>query len=143
MERAVVVGGDAGRQRALGDEPVVDGPPPRLAVEVRAHAARQEAQPVGETVDGAVRVGDPALEPAERPGRHPGHDDARLPGLAQDGVDPVRPPDREHVDGVPAAHVDDVLREQVGSHVAPVPREERQVRRARPLGRERGVEATM
>ena len=75
--------------------------------------------------------------PTSRP--HPHH--TRLPGLAQGGVDAVRPPDREHVDGVPAAHVDDVLREQVGSQVAPVARDERQVRRTRPVGREGGVEA--
>ena len=141
MERAVVVGGDAGRKDALRDEAAVDRPAARLAVEVRAHAPREQAESVGEPVDASIGVGDPALEPAQRPGRHAGHHHARLPGLAQDRVDAVRAPDREHVDGVPAADVDDVLGEQVGAHVAPVAREERQVGRARTLRRERGVEA--
>ena len=139
VERAVVVGGDARRKRALRDEPAVDRPPARLAVEVRAHAPREQAEAVGEPVDAAVRVGDPAFEPAQRPGRHPGHHHAGLPGLPQDRVDPMRAPDRQQVDGVPAADVGDVLSQQVSPHVVPVPRRAAGATRV-PLGRERGVE---
>jgi len=61
---------------------------------------------------GAEGVGGPALEPANAAGRRARQDDARLPGLAQDLVDAVHLPHRDHVGHRAPADEDDVLRQQ-------------------------------
>ena len=81
-----------------------------------AVAERQQAQalhPARRAVEAGHRLG----EPAERPGGEAAEDDAPLPGLAQDRVDPVRPPDAEQADDAAAADVDQVLGEQVRAQV--------------------------
>ena len=63
-----------------------------LARVVDRVAPRQQPQPLdalGRAVEGAHALG----EPAKRAGREPAEDDAAAPRLAQDLVDPVRPPD--------------------------------------------------
>ena len=76
---------------------------------------------------GAERVGHARLEPADHPRAAAGEDDALLPGLAQDRVEPVDAPDREHVRGVAAADPDHVLGERQLPEVLRRPREELEV----------------
>ena len=83
-----------------------------LRLVVDAVAERQQAQaldPPRRAVEAGHRLG----EPAERAGREAAEDDPRFPGLAQDLVDPVRPPDAEQADHAAAADVDQVLGEEV------------------------------
>ena len=82
-------------------------------------------------------------EPAERAGREAAEDDARLPGFAQDRVDPVRPPDPEQADHAAAADVDQVLGEQVLAQVLGplLAAEEGDVAGLAAIGREGAVEA--
>ena len=75
----------------------------------------------------------PALDAAQH--------DALLPRLAQDDVEPVRPPDRQQARRVAAADVDDVLREHERAQVGDGALEQREVRRlAVVVGREHAEE---
>src|SRR5206468_1237399 len=60
----------------------------------------------------AERVGDAVLEPADHPGAAAAEHDALLPRLAEDRIEAVDAPDREHVRRVAAADPDDVLLER-------------------------------
>src|SRR5262245_27073073 len=90
--------------------------PPAAALVVDAVAEREEAeaaQPRRLAVEAADRLG----KPAERAGRETAEDHAGFPGLAQDRVDPVRPPDPEQADDTAATDVDQVLGEEVAAQV--------------------------
>ena len=107
-----------------------------------AVAERQQAEPL-DPLRRAVEAADRLGEPAERAGREAAEDDARLPGLAQDRVDPVRAPDAEQADDAAAADVDQVLGEQVAAQVLGplLAAEERDVAGLAAVGREGAVEA--
>ena len=88
----------------------------------------------------AERVGHARLEPADHPGAPAGEDDAGFPGLAEDPVEAVHAPDREHVRRVAAADEDDVVRERELAQVCGRPRIERERRDiCGELGRDRTV----
>src|SRR5207244_12727024 len=101
--------GEPGRKLARLDEAAIRRPALRLAVVVRAVAAREEAEAAQRRELVAKGVGHAGLEPADRAGAAPSEDDPALPRLPQDRVDTVHAPDREHVRGVPTADVDDVV----------------------------------
>ncbi len=124
-----VVAGEAAGEGAVGDEALVEGAALRLGVVVRAEASRQHPEAVGVGAQpGAEGVRGPALEPADAAGRRAGQHDARVPGLAQDLVDPVHAPHRDHVGHRAAADEDDVLRQEEVLGVLDVRhREQRQV----------------
>ena len=65
----------------------------------------------------AEGVGGAAHVPAQRAGRHTAQDDAGLPALVQDAVEPVRAPHRQQVGHAAAADPDDVLAQQVAADV--------------------------
>ena len=99
-----------------------------------------------EALDAARRAVEPGhrlLEPAQRARREAAEDDAGLPRLAQDLVDPVRPPDPEQADHAAAADVDQVLGEEVLAEVlgALLAAEERDVAGLAAAGRKGPVEA--
>ena len=140
-ERGAVVGRVAGGQDALRHQALVVRSSGRLAVVVRGVAAGHEAEPAGQRGQALPeRIGRPGLEPAQRPGRLPGHHGPRFPGTPQRPVDAVDAPDREHVLRVAAADVDDVLLAQEGIDVVDGPVEQREVARLR-AAREGVVEA--
>ena len=120
MERAVVVGRDARREHALGDEAAVDRPPAGSPSKCGQMLPGSRPSPSASPSQRPVRVGDPAprTSTASRPtSRHittPASQASR-----RSGVDAVGAPDGEHVDRVAAADVDDVLGEQVVAQVAP------------------------
>src|ERR1035437_11010571 len=76
-------------------------------------------------------VRDAGFEPADHPGAPAGEQDARLPGFAEDLVEAVHAPDREHVRGVPSRDDHDVVRERELTHVLRRPRVEGQRRQLR------------
>ena len=117
------VGGVAARE-AVADEPVVDGPAALLVVVVRAEAAAEETEALHRRQLRAERVGDAVLEPADAAGARAREHDAPLPGAAEDRVEAVRAPDREHVGRVAAADPDDVVLEHERLEVVRRPREE-------------------
>ncbi len=111
VERRAVVG-RVPRAHAVAQEAVELVAPLGLGVVVRGEAPWQEAHaldPLGRVVVGGDRV----AEPAERASRKAAQDDARLPCLAHDLVDPVCLPHAEQADEAAAADVDQVLREEV------------------------------
>ena len=111
VQRGVVVCGVPGGEAVLHELPV-DGAPPLLAVVVGAGAPREQAEAVAHPLElRAERVGHAGLEPADHSGAHARQDRALLPRLAQQRVETVDAPDREHVRGVAAADDDHVLRE--------------------------------
>ena len=115
MKCDAVLDGESG-EHPVTNEAMVLGAPVGLGVVVDAVGVGQEAQtahPAWSSVEGAEGL----VEPAQRAGRGAAQDDAPPPGLAQDLVQPVRVPGAEHAHHVSAAHVDEVLREQVGREV--------------------------
>src|SRR5256714_7326831 len=140
VQADAVVGREAGRQLAPVDEATIGRAPPLLAVVVRTIASWQEAEALERRELDPERVGHAGLEPADRAGAHSREHDPTLPGLAEDPVDAVDAPDREHVRRVPAADVDDVLGEQEVTDVQPRPPEQLEMRRLGALS-ERLVEA--
>ena len=115
VQGGAVLGRVAGAH-PLAQEAVVGLAPVAAALVVDAVAERQQAEAL-EPFRCAVEAGHRLGEPAERAGGEAAEDDPRLPGLAQDLVDPVRPPDPEQADDAAAADVDQVLGEQVRAQV--------------------------
>src|SRR5439155_4027618 len=77
---------------------------------MRAHTPWQEAEPVAQVSQvEAEGIADRALEPAVHAGAHAAQHHAVVPCLAQRLVHAVHAPDGQHVRGVAAADVDDVL----------------------------------
>ena len=102
--------GRVARREAIADEPPVHRAPPLLAVVVRAGAPGKEAEPVAHPGElGPERVGHAGLEPADHPRAPAAEQHTGLPGLAQERVEAVHAPDREHVRRVAAADEDRVL----------------------------------
>jgi len=144
VQRHTVLGGEP-RAHAVGDKAVVLGAALRLGVVVDAVGVRQQAQPAHDprcAMEGAERL----LEPAQRAGRGSAQDDAAPPRFTQDRVQAVCAPGAEHAEHVAAAHVDQILAQQmcgevvldaIGALVAP---EQRQVA-SFTGGREAPVEA--
>ena len=142
-QRRGVVGRPPGREALLGHQPPVERAALVLAVVVRARAAGQEAEAVAQPGQPreVERVGRRGLEPAVHPRARPAQHDALLPRLAQDDVEPVRPPDRQQARRVAAADVDDVLREHERAQVGDGALEQPEVRRlAVVVGREHAEE---
>src|SRR5207247_2120426 len=103
---------------------------------MRAHTPRQEAEPVAQVSQvEAEGIADRALEPAVHAGAHAAQHHAVVPRLAQRLVHAVHAPDGQHVRGVAAADVDDVLiaDERPPLHAARGA-EQLQVRRLRAFG---------
>src|SRR5204862_5710460 len=94
VDADVVVRGDAARE-AVRVELRVDGAAAFLAVVVRSRAPGEKAETVHRGKFGPERIRDAVLVPADHPGAEAGEQDARLPRLAQDLVEPVQAPDRE------------------------------------------------
>ena len=98
---------------AFAHEPLVDGTTQHLAVVMRARAARQKPEAVAHPGEPRPeRVGHAGFEPADHPRAPAAEEDAALPGLAEDRVEPMRAPDGEEIRGVAAADEDDVVRER-------------------------------
>src|SRR6266542_6372588 len=88
-------------------------------------AALEEAEAVAKAFQlRAERVGHGRLEPADHPGATAGQDDPGLPGLAQDRVESLQPPDCEHVRRVAAGYDDHVLCQRELAEVGRRPGEE-------------------
>ena len=141
VQRGAVAGRVAGAH-PVAKEAVVGEAAARLRLVVDAVAERQQPQaldPARLAVEAGYRLG----EPAQRPCREPAEDDAGIPGLAQDLVDPMRPPDPEQADHAAAADVDQVLGEEVATQVggALLAAEEGDVAGLAAIGREGAVEA--
>ena len=137
-----VVGRPPTGKLARRDRVQVGGPPVGLAVQMHRERSLEQAEPLHRRRP-ARRLRDPALEPAHRARAQAGEHRAPLPALPQDLVEPVCPPDGEHVAHRAAADVDDVLRQQVAAQVDRVGAEAKQRemhRLAGPVG-ERGMEA--
>src|SRR5581483_9666889 len=101
-----------------------------LTVAVVNRVRVAEEGEAGDPVDLALVAAHRLGEPAERARTQAAEDDARVIGLAQDRVDPVRPPDGQQADQAATAHIDHVLGEQVSADVAdaPLAAEETEVR---------------
>ena len=140
MDADAVVGRDP-RRKSVRDELRVDGSAHLLPVVVRTGAAGDEAEPVAHARElRPERVGHAGLEPADHAGAPAREQDAGLPGLAQNPVEAVHAPDREHVRRVPAADEDHVLGEHELAQARRRPGKERDVRGGRG-GRQQVVEA--
>src|SRR5207247_7829686 len=96
VEPDPVLRGEPGRQLARLDEAAIRRPALRLAVVVRAVAAREEAEAAQRRELVAEGVGHARFEPADRAGAGSGEDDPALPRLPQDRVDAVHAPDTQH-----------------------------------------------
>jgi hypothetical protein len=124
VDADAVVGGNP-RRKAVPDELRVHRPPAVLAVVVRARASREEAEPVAHPLQlRAERVRDARFEPADHPGTPPRQHRPRLPGLAEQAIEAVDAPDREHVRRVATADEDHVLLADELFEVLRGPREE-------------------
>ena len=101
----------------------------RLAVVVRAVAARQEAETWDRRKRTGHRIGEAVLEPADRAGAGAAEDDAFFPCRAQVPIEFPFAPDGEHTARVAAADEYRVLLEHERAEVARRAGKERQMRR--------------
>ncbi len=99
-----VVAGVAGLQLAGEEGRDIKGFAGRFAMIVRAVAEWKEAEAVDDREGYRAGIAIAALEPAKRAGAAAGQDDAFVIGFAQDSVDTLGFPDRDHVQGVASAH---------------------------------------
>lgn len=124
-----IVRGQASGQDALAHEPLVGGFALRFSVVVRAVAAGKKAESILQRAQGPKGVGDPGFIPTKGAGAQAAPDGALLIGFSQKGVQAVRSPKLEHVEGVAATDIDDVLGQHTLSQVVACPAKEAEAAR--------------
>src|SRR5271170_8405251 len=124
MRRGAVVECEGRRETALAQSHQ-HRPPFLLSIVMRTACAAHESKAV---VEGAIwhaeRIRQAVLEPAYRARADAGHHDARVPRRAQDFVESVQTPHREHICAAAATDVDHVLIHHERSEVANLSLEE-------------------
>jgi len=102
---------------------------------MRARASRKEAEAVAHPFEvRPERVGDARLEPADHPRAPTAQERAALPGLAEHVVEPVSPPNGEHVGRIATPDIDHVLAQNVRAQVLSRPGVEDDMARFRAMG---------
>lgn len=133
-----VVHGHAGLDAARLLEAFVGRAAIRFAIVVRRATTLEPSETI-ELAEIAARIGVAFFKPADGTSAYAAEHDALFPGAAHHVRHSGGVPNREHITGVAAAHVDDVTVEQARFHVRGLAKK-RKVARATIVAIERGVE---